>query len=124
MRHESLGHTSLTAAKVNVTCHVSLNVYGAKYDVAPCHFRHILRSARAVLQSIPTLPNPRALMCSYTRDPHLGPKGRPLPSPMYLSQETQLHAHSCSYTSDPAVTLAVLHALGAFCPHPSSKLGR
>jgi hypothetical protein len=40
-------------------------------------------------------------MCSYTRDPHLGPKGRPLPTPDEAMRRS-------SYTDNLAVTLKFL----------------
>jgi hypothetical protein len=68
---ESLGQTSVTAAKVNVTSHVTLNVYRSQYAQAPCHFRHIL-TRRMPLQTfsepLPPLVVPYT-NCKYILDP-------------------------------------------------------
>jgi hypothetical protein len=58
------------------------------------------------------------LMCSYTRDPHLGPKGRPLTTPMYYNQKMQLHGPSCSYRRCLAVCTRVLQIRIVTCSFP------
>jgi hypothetical protein len=53
--------------------------------------------------------NPAFLMCSYTRDPHLAAKPRPLPSPDVLAAGNAVTLNSLAVTLNSlAVTLAIL----------------
>jgi hypothetical protein len=62
----------LDTLQVNLTTHVRRIVYGLRRTRAPCH----------------STANPGALMCSYMRFLHLGPKGRPLPPPDVAPQKS------------------------------------
>jgi hypothetical protein len=100
----------LDTLQVNLTTHVRRIVYGLRRTRAPCH----------------STANPGALMCSYMRFLHLGPKGRPLPppdvapqkssyrdSPTVLCADLQIQIVSCSYRDRLDLATASVSVVGS-----------